>query len=122
MFHYRIRNGWTLERALTEPEVHVSEASDHLGNTYPSVRKMCGHYHIGFDTFKARIRKGMTLKDALTAPVRNALHAGFSVKAFAFQDKEGRVYYECSCKECGYSNILTYDEMEEHEAVQHNTL
>lgn len=114
VFCRRIKSGWTLERALTEPEGHILPATDHLGRTYLSTRKMCATYRISADLFRYRIRKGMSLKDALTIPAKNMEYEGFSVDAFAFQDNDGTLYYECRCKKCGYNNILTYEEMAEH--------
>lgn len=109
-----MKAGWTLERALTEPEHSILPAEDHMGTVYPSTRKMCKKYRISQDLFRHRIRKGMSLKDALTTPAKNMEYEGFSVDAFAFQDHEGTAYYECKCKNCGYADILTYDEMAEH--------
>ena len=39
--------------------------TDHKGNKFKSQREMCKAYDIDYYTFKARIRTGWTLKDAL---------------------------------------------------------
>lgn len=41
---------------------------DHLGNTYASVTEMCKHYNIEPYNFKNRIKRGLSVKDALCLP------------------------------------------------------
>ena len=72
----RIKAGWSIERALTEP-VKTQQSrefymmtKDHLGNEYKSTSDMCKHYNIALNTFKRRIRKGWSLKNALTRAIR----------------------------------------------------
>ena len=40
--------------------------TDHLGNTFPSIKDMCVYYNIAKNTFDNRIKKGCSLKEALT--------------------------------------------------------
>lgn len=73
VFVKRISSGWSLEDALTKPVREKNDNPifiDHLGNTFPSQTKMCEYYKIGINTFKKRISKGMSLKAALTTPVK----------------------------------------------------
>ncbi len=42
------------------------ECKDHLGNTYKCVKDMCDYYGILVQTFKSRLKRGMSLEDALT--------------------------------------------------------
>lgn len=43
---------------------------DHLGNNFENLSAMLRYYGIKMATFKPRIKKGMTLEQALTRPVR----------------------------------------------------
>ena len=77
-FLSRIKNGWTLEAALTTPIINTpariarkkgfSKVYDHLGNEYPSQAAMCKFYGIVRNTFVKRIALGWTLEEALTVP------------------------------------------------------
>ena len=42
---------------------------DHLGNQYNSILDMCRHYNIEYRAFRARLKSGMSLADALTKPL-----------------------------------------------------
>lgn len=73
----RIRCGWSIEKALTTPvSQHLTKkrpqwcipVKDHLGNFYLSKEDMCKNYNICRSTFDERIKKGLSLKDALTKP------------------------------------------------------
>ena len=44
--------------------------TDHLGNTFPSIKDMCVYYNIAKNTFDNRIKKGCSLREALTTPTR----------------------------------------------------
>ena len=112
-FAKRIDEGWPLKDALTVRQKKHG-AVDHLGNHFRSVKEMCGHYGIKTRAYHYRLKQGWTVERALTIPAKNMEYEGFSVDAFAFQDHEGTAYYECKCKNCGYADILTYDEMAEH--------
>lgn len=43
---------------------------DHLGNKYESLKEMCDAYNINESTYWRRIKKGYSVKDALTKPIR----------------------------------------------------
>lgn len=48
---------------------------------------------------------------------KGSIFADFSLEFIAFEDtgnETAPVYYACSCQKCGYSNILTPQEMLEH--------
>lgn len=69
----RLAKGYTLEDALTIPTdaSHlVKPVTDHLGNTYPTCKEMCDHYHIKMSTFCSR-RYHMNLEEALTTPIKD---------------------------------------------------
>ena len=67
-FNKRLKAGWSLEESLTLPWgwSKVRACKDHLGKTYPTTQAMCGAYGIHCNTFMLRIKKGMTLEQALT--------------------------------------------------------
>ena len=70
-FRARLAAGYTLEEALTlnmnELRPIISKTvSDHLGNTYPSIKAMCAAYHIKPSAYQYRIKKGLSTEVALT--------------------------------------------------------
>ena len=70
-FRARIKSGFTLEEALTTaigaPRKGSSKTvTDHLGNTYPSIKEMCVAYTVNASTYQCRIRNGCTVEEALT--------------------------------------------------------
>lgn len=82
---------------------------DHLGNKYRSIREMTSCYKISDDTFKHRIKVGMSLKDALTKTsyeVRSARHGCINKKEIAdpFGNKFNAV--QDMCKHYNISHSL----------------
>lgn len=72
-YSQRLRNGATVEQALSAARHSSGDrtgmpTTDHLGNNYPSQRAMCRQYGIKVAAFRARLRNGFTLEEALTAP------------------------------------------------------
>lgn len=70
-FRQRRERGWTLEEALLTPADGRYKScnrvvQDHLGNTYESITKMCIKYKISPATFRARLRRGIGIGQALT--------------------------------------------------------
>lgn len=69
-FRTRMKSGFTLEAALTtdigEPRSSGKTVSDHLGNTYQSVKEMCAAHAVNPSTYQCRIRNGYTVEEALT--------------------------------------------------------
>ena len=89
-YQNRIRNGCSLEEALTgkrkkadvpklpkPPKIRPPKierpkkivdcsVTDHLGNVYSDLKGMCQAYGIRVDTFKSRLKTGKTLEEALT--------------------------------------------------------
>lgn len=66
----RLRWGWSLERALTEP-VHCAGSEgkvckDYLGNSFKTIKDMCKHYGVSYISYYTRLKKGYGLKTALT--------------------------------------------------------
>lgn len=60
----RLRNGWTLEEALTGK----CSCTDHTGQTFPSQNAMCRAWGVNRHTFSERLARGWTLEQALTSP------------------------------------------------------
>ncbi len=70
VYSNRIKKGWTVERALTEPVgVAKVKCEDHLGRKYKSIKEMCRKYKMPNDTYRHRIKNGWSLERALTTPV-----------------------------------------------------
>lgn len=66
----RIRNGWSIEKALTTPsEYNNTKVKDHLGQEYNTKIEMCKAYGINYATYSRRKKKGMSTEEALTKPV-----------------------------------------------------
>lgn len=68
MYSTRIKRGWTLEKTLTTParQQHRGVVEDHKGNKFSSIKEMCAHYGIKPEVYDGRIKRGWTIKDALT--------------------------------------------------------
>lgn len=112
-YRNRMASGWDQKKALKTP-IEKQTYVDPYGHEYASMADMCRHFRISPVSYGYRIRKGWDQKKALITPVRKMTFAGFAVKKFSYEIKETPLY-QCTCKECGYSEILSYDEMEEHE-------
>lgn len=72
---YRLKQRWSLEEALEKPVsndkiTNQFSYKDHNGIEYPSKSRMCAAYNISKSLFDYRIHKGLSLKDALTTPVK----------------------------------------------------
>ena len=93
----RLRNGWSLQEALETP---VERFQDHLGNTFPSVKKMCEQHNINPQAYLNRTKKyGWSIKKALTTPVYDP----------SVTDHLGNIYPNLNsmCKHYGI-NVSTY--------------
>lgn len=70
----RINAGWTLGEALGKNTRSIigcgKKCRDHLNNKYESLSEMCSHYGISLTLYSTRIRRGWTVEDALTTPIR----------------------------------------------------
>jgi hypothetical protein len=70
----RIKNGWPIEKALTEPldrTKHGKVEIDHLGNECPMLKDMCKHYRVTVSAYLRRIASGYTKEEALTKCQKN---------------------------------------------------
>ena len=70
IFRRRRRDGMPLADALIFPVVeHTQEPfRDHLGNSYPSLKDMCEHYRIQYQTYYKRVLSSWSVERALTTP------------------------------------------------------
>ena len=70
----RRKRAWSLERALTTPVGSTNSAYkvcyDHTGRQFTSEQAMCRYWKVSKAAYRARLKKGMSLKDALTTPVK----------------------------------------------------
>ena len=95
-YYERIRNGWSIEAALTTSTKSVSRYSkkrgyvkDHKGNLFINTKEICRFYHIPYDAYRSRIKSGWSTKDALTKPLRGPCK---STKAKPIIDHEGNSF------------------------------
>lgn len=69
-FQERLKRGYDLERALTEPIISPKKfIVDFEGNGFESIMAMCRHYDISITTYRARLRRDWDLEQILTTPV-----------------------------------------------------
>lgn len=90
VFDHRMRNGWSIEQALTVKPSRFCK--DHLGNVYNTKSEMCNAYDINLSIFNSRIKRGISLKNALTKPsinsnsaVTNCLGIHFKSRSIMFK-------------------------------------
>lgn len=68
LYDFRLKKGWTQEKALTTLAQKIDTATDHLGQEYPSVAAMCKHYGIKTSVYNTRRKFNWSIEDALTKP------------------------------------------------------
>ena len=70
----RIKRGWSAEEALDNDSkrrpVHGGGCKDHLGNIYPNQTALADAYGITRTQLRGRLKKGLTLEEALTLPAQ----------------------------------------------------
>lgn len=66
-FFNKLNKGFSVEEIIEQANGKVE---DHLGNIYPSVSKMCSYYGLEQRTFRYRRKRGMSLEESLTTPVK----------------------------------------------------
>lgn len=99
---------WTKERALTTPvktRIRIKlPTTDHQGRTFESFEELARNYKVCSDTLKHRLKRGLSLEQALTMPVRRGQHV-------QCKDFLGTVYYTFTdmCKQWGvkYSTFIS---------------
>lgn len=73
-YRKRINYGWSIKDALTK-KVKASKRmayTDHLGNEYATLSVMCDAYGVTRTLFASKIRRGWSVKDALTLDKQHA--------------------------------------------------
>jgi hypothetical protein len=71
-FYSRLKNGWSLEKALTTQSSHSRHICDHLGNRYSTTIAMCKKYNITIDCLNNRLKLGWSLEKTLTTPINHS--------------------------------------------------
>ena len=88
-FNARIKAGWSIEKALTEPKKPAPSKNipqtDHLGNTFPSLNAMCQHWGISRTLYSSRIKNGWSVERALTTKE-------LIINSIAVKDYKGREF------------------------------
>ena len=76
-YESRIKRGLSPERALTAKAAPYSARPrvDHTGQKFESFTAMCRHWGKSASTVDGRMTRGLSLKQALTAPVNAAMSA-----------------------------------------------
>lgn len=99
---------WTKERALTTPVKTRTRLKlptvDHQGRIFESFEQLARHYRMCPDTLKHRLKRGLSLEQALTTPARRGQHV-------QCKDHQGNVYYTftdmCQFWGVGYSTFIS---------------
>lgn len=70
-FMARKHSGWSVGDALTKPILSSNrvQMTDHLGNTYNSIKAMCDYWGISYRVYSMRRYLGWDIEKALTEPV-----------------------------------------------------
>lgn len=76
VFNARIKDGWSVEEAITGTGGRDLTCTDHLGQTFPNKQVMCDHWGISRTTFGGRIAKGWSVEEALTGSRKCHDHLG----------------------------------------------
>ncbi len=100
---YRLKKGWSIEKALTEPNARV--VTDHKGEIYPSLEEMLKIYGINRNVYYDRMRRGWNKEKTLTEPVKNN---GWYDGKIVFHGKQYRSISElCDCYGISYKKVIT---------------
>ena len=99
---------WTKERALTTPaktRIRIKLPTiDHQGRIFESFEQLARFYAMCPDTLKHRLKRGLSLEQALTTPVRRGQHV-------QCKDHLGDVYYTftdmCTRWQVKYSTFIS---------------
>lgn len=98
---------WTKERALTTPvKTRIRRklpTTDHQGRTFESFEQLARQYAMCPDTLKRRLKRGLSLEEALTTPARHGQHV-------QCKDHLGNVFYTftdmCAFWKVAYTTFL----------------
>ena len=74
---------------------------DHLGNKFSSVTEMCKYYNIERTTYVGRLKRGYSVEEALTIPVKTVYKRNNTVYKDNNNNKYNTVYEMC------YANDVT---------------
>lgn len=135
----RIKHGWSVERALTEPP-KSNKVKDHLGNEFPTITDMCKYYHIRPRIFWERQRYGWTVKECLfgrdkdltniatkcTDHLRNEFpsliamcnHWNVKFATFRNRQKQGLSIEQCLTNASNETRYIIYD----HKGIAYNNI
>ena len=66
---YRLKKGWSIEEALenNRPRGRRGDPIEYAGKTYPNSKALAEELQISYDILRYRLRKGMTIEEALDA-------------------------------------------------------
>lgn len=98
-YQKRRKNGWTLEKALTTPiQGNPNKCTDFNGMEFETFAEMTAYHSVTInkDTYKSRLKRGMSKKEALLTPVM--------IQVQKWTDHLG-ITHESFKKMCEYHNI-----------------
>ena len=107
----RLRNGWSLEDAISKPRervcTNIAKGFSYNGKEYSSFKSFCKEHSLNYDLVKSRLRNGWSLEDAISKParVRRNMNSRDSNMGFSYNGKEYSSVYSF-CKEYGLSYNL----------------
>lgn len=108
IFFRRIRDGWSLEKALTEPLKYTNNLKkpiyDHLNNEFKTIDEMCHYWNITRQQYMLNIRNNCSLKDALTTITQKG----------EYKDHLGNVYKSINemCRQYGITKTVLRSRIE----------
>ena len=111
----RVSKGWSKEKALTQKSrkqkiKDLGDCTDHLGNTFNSIREMCDYWGITDTTYHFRLKQGYTKEESLTGNyISKALLSNLPEEERT--DHLGNVYISISdmCKKYNCDKALFYN-------------
>lgn len=72
-YYHRKGKNMSLKDLLTKPALervtNTYHVKDHLGKEFSSIREMCKHWHIKYETYSTRKQLGWNLEKRLTQPI-----------------------------------------------------
>lgn len=92
------------KKELKEGNKMNGQVTDHEGNIFPNTSQMCKHWGIVQGTFDGRIKRGMSVKEALTAPIKPILGGSFAGNKVTYNG----ITYSSTAKLCTDLDIMTH--------------
>lgn len=104
--YLRLSRNYTLDDAFNLPYTNRMISRDHLGKTYPTFKAMCKAWDRLPVTVRYRLKKGLSIKKALTDPVPVPVQNKKNYQGTLSKDHLGKMYQStvAMCKAWGINN------------------